>query len=446
METPRICVNPVAFEISQHFVVDLEKGDVLEGWGNVKLVVLLVFVAVLSIAAQAFLILMPQDALWGPDGGTYLAIASEMKYPWDIFRGDLGDSRYWAIGYPLFLYSLSFIPGNLLLVSVIVQSVMLPLSAFFAYLMVQPRQPKLAVIVFVSICLSPTLLFGSRVIGYESLLMLLATVATYFGLRSRWTTNAQLSGIFAVSAGFTLGVATWVQAKIVVLLPIFVFFMFFRSDVKWKMKRAALLVAAYAVPATVLSVRNLVAFGRFTPLTDNAAVNLWIGNSPESSGRYQNVFFPEGWRDELWPLIIKFASEQPREFVTLQVRKLVELFLPTRERPELGSGPVQVAIEGLQFIWLSGLIVGFVLFCSALLWRLQNQITYLWPVALIVFTALITHVPFIAEARMRIPFEPLLMVVVVPTYALFLRRWFRSSSSRAALDSFRMSDQKLLND
>ena len=377
------------------------------------------------------IILIPSQELWGPDGGTYVAIAERMRWPLDVVGPDLGDGNYWAIGYPLFLRFLDVLPWSGLLFVTLIQSGLLIATALAAYKIVSPLREPFRVATFALVALSPSLLFASRVIGYESLLAFLLTTALFFLLRVQRRSSVLVS---LVLAGLCLGIATWVQSKVLLLAPVFVLTMLLGRPFVNGLVRAMWLLAGFLLPLLLLAGRNALVHDRFSPVTDNAAINAWIGNSPESSGRYMNVYFPPDWRETLLERIGTFAFDSPRDFVTLQVRKVVELFVPTRERPDFGFAALDLSIEALQFAWLLCLALGLGLFVAGLAFRVLGRATELWPVALTCVVGLLTHVPFIADARMRLPYEPMLIILAVAAVSVTRARWHNSYNDEQCLD------------
>ena len=389
---------------------------------NTRIALALAVISLLSLILQLLIMLVPQDPLWGPDGGTYVGIASEISSPLDAFTSDAGDGGYWAIGYPLFLWALGLVAGGSLEAIVVAQSLMLIATAFITYALAEPFSTRNRVLVFALVALSPSLLFASRVIGYEVLLMLLLTASTLFLVRARRVFSPSAVGS-ALLAGLVLGMATWVQSKTLVLVPVFLLALIAVRPANARLLRLGLFSGPYAILVGLLALRNALAVGRFSPVTSNAAVNVWIGNSPESSGRYANIDFPDDWRETLFERVLAFASEQPREFLTLQVRKVVELFVPTRERPDWDMLGLDLSLEVIQFVWLAVLSLGLLLFIAGALFRVLGRVIDLWPLALVVVIGLGTHIPFIAEARMRIPYEPVLTVVAAAVLTILVGRW-----------------------
>ena len=383
-------------------------------------------ISALSLGLQAIIIFVPSQGLWGPDGDTYVGIAERMRWPLDVVGPDLGDENYWAIGYPLFLRFLDVFPWSGLLFVTLVQSGLLIGTALAAYKIASPLREPFRVATFALVALSPSLLFASRVIGYESLLAFLLTTALFLLLRVQRQSSKALVSL--VLAGVCLGIATWVQSKVLVLAPVFILTMFVGRPFVNGLVRAMWFLAGFLVPLLLLAGRNALVHDRFSPVTDNAAINAWIGNSPESSGRYMAVYFPPDWRETLLERIGAFALDSPRDFVTLQVRKVVELFVPTRERPDFGFAVLDLSIEALQFAWLLCLALGLGLYISGLAFRVLGRATELWPVALTCLVGLLTHVPFIADARMRLPYEPMLIVLSVAVASVTLARWRDSRS------------------
>ncbi len=327
---------------------------------------------------------------------------------------------------------LDVLPWSGLLVVTLIQSGLLIATALAAYKIVSPLREPFRVATFALVALSPSLLFASRVIGYESLLAFLLTTALFLLLRVQRQSSRALVSL--VLAGVCLGIATWVQSKVLVLAPVFILTMFVGRPFVNGLIRAMWLLAGFLPPLLLLAGRNAVVHDRFSPVTDNAAVNLWIGNMPESSGRYMQVYRPPDWRETLLERIGTFAFDSPRDFVTLQVRKVVELFVPTRERPDFGFAALDLSIEALQFAWLLCLALGLGLFISGLAFRVLGRATELWPVALTCVVGLVTHVPFIADARMRLPYEPMLIILAVAAVSVTRARWHNSYNDEQCLD------------
>jgi tetratricopeptide (TPR) repeat protein len=88
--------------------------------------------------------------------------------------------------------------------------------------------------------------------------------------------------------GFVLGVSALARANILIFVPIALLWIVFVRPVPERWKKAAALAAATVVAILPATIHNVVASRDFVPVTANAGINFYIGNSALANG----IFYP----------------------------------------------------------------------------------------------------------------------------------------------------------
>lgn len=371
-----------------------------------------------------------QARLWGPDADKYLSIASEIRALSSLFQPDLSDDRYWAIGYPVFLAAIQSPLERHLAAVLGVQILMVISMAWMVHFILRPISEYVAMAGFVAVLLSPTLVFGALTIGHELLFgwLVSASVTLLWSQRCRYAVTRLQVALSGSTAGVLMGLAVVTQSKAAALavLTIALCILLTRS---WKVISVGTFALGVLVVMAGLTFRNGVAFGEWNPITTNGPINIWLGNNPDSTGAYTWVAPPVGWDENLPELILNFARTSPDEFIILQLTKVRELWLPMPTNEILYGNSGLGILRAFEWAWVIWLAVAFVLFIAGALLRVHSRIMLLSPIAATVILGLLINVPFIAERRMRIPFESLIIAISVAATWLLLRRWTTARST-----------------
>jgi tetratricopeptide (TPR) repeat protein len=88
--------------------------------------------------------------------------------------------------------------------------------------------------------------------------------------------------------GFLVGLSALARANILVFVPVVVLWTFFALETTGRWKRAAAFVAAVVVAVLPATIHNYAVSRDFVPVTANAGINFYIGNSEVATG----IFYP----------------------------------------------------------------------------------------------------------------------------------------------------------
>ena len=273
-------------------------------------------------------------------------------------------------------------------------------------------------ITFAAIALSPSLLWFSLVIGYEILLGFLLTLAFSALWLGWWPRRPAVGGALA---GLSVSLALVVQFKSIVVVPVLLVLAY---RLGWR--AVAGFVAAIAVPIGLWMIRSAIAVGSPAPWSTNGPVNIWIGNNPQATGGYMDPpTIPARWGSDYTQAALRWMDEEPRAFMELLGVKIMRLFLPNVPIDYHVDVPAWMDTSLVVLSWAVSSMVAltFGLFIASVVWRLDSPVRFLLPMAVYVLLLVAANLPFIAEPRFRVPVEPLLIAICIPTAAVIARRW-----------------------
>jgi Tfp pilus assembly protein PilF len=93
--------------------------------------------------------------------------------------------------------------------------------------------------------------------------------------------------------GIVLGVSALARANVLLFLPVVLVWLLFVGDVTARRRKAAAFAAAVIVAILPATIHNFAVSRDFVPVTSNAGVNFYIGNSENATG----IFYPPGDTD-----------------------------------------------------------------------------------------------------------------------------------------------------
>jgi len=230
----------------------------------------------------------------------------------------------------------------------------------------------------------------------------------------------------AIASGLLFGAASYFR-PIGLLLPIV---LWLSDGLHWARLRAAfpvMLLSFVTVAIAIMpwAIRNEKSFGHFVLMSTSDGVNLWMGNNPDSTGRYlpmpvsvqglseydQNKILSED--------ALLYISEHPAEFIARTFKKVA--LLHTTEtiaitwntggiKQRFGEGavfPLKLVTQGFWMVILlyalSG--IGLLLCRHDVLPSLTNPVLLIW----IYFTAVYSI--FVAEDRYHFPSHPFISML-----------------------------------
>lgn len=357
----------------------------------------------------------------GPDSRTYIQNSASFEDIHKLLAPEAFQANYWVAGYSGFLRIFS-ISGEVDLVAVRVSQALLVISmAYMSYRITATFSQKVGNISFLLILFSPNFWFYSQSIAYEIVLAWLIFSVLYI-----CSLQQQTAWINAFFAGLLFSIALIVQFKAIVLLPV-VLWLIWRKNKRWKYS----FFVGFVLPLSLWMIRNTLAIGDPRPWTRNGGINLWIGNNPNATGRYTEQI-PEfsNWGHTYYSAVFNFWMKSPIEASELLYKKFFMFFEPVYQQlPYLENDyrfelPIPINVLVVILVWSFAILVssGFVLYFTALLWRVDSRLFVLLPFATTIALFHLSNTFFIVEARMRLPVEALMITVAIPTFFILFSR------------------------
>jgi tetratricopeptide (TPR) repeat protein len=331
--------------------------------------------------------------------------------------------------YPYFLGLVYKIFGPSLLAAKLVQSLVGALTAGVVYLLGREVfGAAVGVVAGLLAALYIPFIFTDTLILLPVLATLLNALMLYFLCRGLTRTRR---GDFLV-AGIFAGLSAAGNASILAFAPLALGFImvYGRSPLGERARRALLVAAGIAVVVVPITIRNLAVGRDFVPLTSNAGINFFIGNSARATGAYVkpdglDIYTdPEGKamaeRAVGHPLkpsqvsawwtaqAMDFIKTHPGAFISNMVRKAF-FFWSVYEIPQIEHLPFE-----RQYSWILRLPTpSFGIVCplgaiGAVLALRRRKEAWLLLMFTLAYSASI--VTFFVVARYRLPMVPALMV------------------------------------
>jgi hypothetical protein len=297
---------------------------------------------------------------------------------------------------------------------------------------------------------------------YTGLLMT-ETVFTFLLVASaaallRATTTTRRARAFAIASGLALGVAATVRPNALVALPFVGLFALSlrRSGARRAAREVALSIAVALAPIAAMSAYDTALAGRPTLLATNGGINLFLGvcgcrgvRMPPgdgvrmASGAHNRRRFTEivdvdhGPRDERAFVAEALARAEDRPtFVALEaLRKIGDgLALDVDPRGDPRSSPYwpgwmghddALRASARALLWLALLPAAIFTALRARRPRHVIEARTLRLVALLFASCLVTLAVFLGDARLRLPFDPLIFAVAAAAWTTAVRAALR---------------------
>lgn len=236
---------------------------------------------------------------------------------------------YWAVGTAAFYAALyTFFGTNFMIVAI--ANLMVGLGVVFLAGRVGEAYfgRRTGIVAAIIIALWPSLIFYTTVPASEQLFM----VPLLAGLWVAESGRLQFWQRFLL-VGVLFGLATYLR-PIAQLVPIIICFsLWVRGKLSLKMAPAALALSYVMLIGLVLpwSLRNQDLFDRFVFVSTNFGPNLWMGNNPETTGRYQPL---PSWTDglgeieradQLQTIAVDYIKAEPLTFLIRTLTKFIRL-------------------------------------------------------------------------------------------------------------------------
>mgnify|MGYP006278474847 CR=1 FL=1 len=429
--------------------------ELVTQWGDVVAIVTLS-----AILKVVYVSLWP----WIPDGADATAYVSAARF---LMAGNsiLTEDRNATLvsvtssAYPLILALTSPITwltnGNVIgwkWFQVFISTLIPIIVGLIAYQIADTRSARAAMIIA---ALSPAWFYSAELLQYELWLGLAIAFATLIALRisKHWTNRFNSNPDMFV--GLTWGVAIFTQVKTVVMLgPVLAWTLWWTRGQPRHITRAlsrAMIVATIAItPILLWGIRNVVANGAFVIGSTGSGTLLWIGNQPSATGGYlppsRPSQFYEKYREIGGPEITKNARtfsaialdevfSHPDHFAVLALQKLERFWwtitperlgehLQLRTNVFLGwriTDNVIIFVSKLATFFGIVLAIIGMFFSFAGMSQFQHVARLFLGSLIIIFW--ITHIPFIAEPRYRIPVLPLIEVLEGIGIVILLNKW-----------------------
>jgi len=385
---------------------------------------LIVFATLLAFGLQ---VLLTSGCCVGPDLVAYERIANLQGAQSNFWlSADAFNENFWGMLYPTFLhYSMEISGGSLEFVQWI-QRLMVAALVPAVWLLTAHLGPKVRITSAFVLALSPTSIWLGNSFGYEVLLAFLLTygvVLAWIIKERQFESRPFLLVLFPLFSGILIGLAMLAQSKALIIVPVVLYLL-------WRQSRRSALwgIAGIFIPLIPWMVRNFYVLGTFSPLSNNAGYNLWVGNSPEAilGGSVASAPpLPAGATSQLGAALT-FMIEQPEATIDLIFRKVMRLWQPIYAYPEIVEpGPGRFLLHIFAGVLAALILFGFLAFLGGRLFVSPPRVPDVTPLAIFVLLFCLSHLPFIAEPRFMSAVLPVTLSVAVPTVLYLGQHWER---------------------
>jgi tetratricopeptide (TPR) repeat protein len=237
-----------------------------------------------------------------------------------------------------------------------------------------------------------------------------------------------------ITAGLLFGLLILFRGNIILFLPVFLIWLYFRHnrEIKNLLKPALLFLAGVFLPLIVVALNNYIAEKDFVILTSNGGINFYLGNNPDATGIYMNPkefslvtdltghnyaerqtgrdMTPGEVSDFWFSQGLQYIRENPLAAAELFIKKIL-LFIDDSENPQSAamdssffaedSVIMKLPLPGFYFIFLFA-IAGILL---SLHKSKEFNILLLFLLVYIIASAL-----FFVTGRFRVPVTPIFVI------------------------------------
>ncbi len=240
-----------------------------------------------------------------------------------------------------------------------------------------------------------------------------------------------------ILVGGTIAAASYVKTQ-ALLLPFFLLFWSWKKQGKLLKQVSALLVmfTLIAVLIAPWTIRNTRVFGQMVAISTNGGTNLWMGNNPDSKGRYMKLppevkGMNEAQRnDYLKSLAVKHIQENPLLFIKRCFTRLID----THKGESIGISWNQEGLTQRYGKWiilplkLVNLIYWLAVLALALIGIVYLVKQYGWYTTIIHPTVVLwayfaaIHMVIVAQDRYHFPSIPMIAILSAFTLSVWLNK------------------------
>jgi len=393
-------------------------------------------IAVTTIFSLLLMWFVSTPNFWGADARSHFVFA-ELGQDWSYWLDpEAFYGNYFPMGYGSFLALGLKLTGGVVWPIQIFQALLGIALAWMGWLITKNIGRLARTLTYGFIVLSPAVVSMSMQNGYEIIIAFCMMLPLAVLLHVRNTPELLFSKQLALTslAGAFFGIGFLFQAKIIIILPIYV-------AILWQSKFTLklLMVSLSILPAAIWSVRNIFVLGSWSPASSNSGMSLWLGNNPSAVTGELLVDPPPlpPQYSSINEAVLDFFITQPEKWYGLQLRKIARLLEPTYLYPDAKIFPAQEVLIQYSVIAFSVVgILAFMLYVFGRFWVSPPTIPPVGFPALVVIVFFLTHLPFLAEQRYLAPIVPIALTVAVPTVIAIFHNW-RSNSKGWQSDSIR---------
>jgi hypothetical protein len=246
-----------------------------------------------------------------------------------------------------------------------------------------------------------------------------------------------------VGFGVLWGLAALMNPPLLTVLPFLVGWLGYRLDrqgMPWA-RWAGVAALAFLIVVAPWFVRNYFTFGRFIPFKSNFAVELYVGNSPETDQIWREWRHPNENRSELYEMVRlgevaymdakrravrQFIASHPGTFAWLTLKRIVYFWTGVWN---LSSD--YLLADADRLVRIPAFTILTVLAFAGLRFAFRQDRVTAWLYGFVLFSAPLTYYITHINMRYRRPLDPLLIILAAYAGVEFERK--RAAKSPASL-------------